>query len=111
MKTRYLLNGLFLTVMLMISASLTAGTYSGGSGTEATPYQIADTDDLIELSNTSGDWNAYLSKPLTLLLMPMKRTWTGMGMARPTGMQKIRKVFLRLETAPNLPAPMMARVI
>ncbi|MCF8348566.1 MAG: T9SS type A sorting domain-containing protein [Bacteroidales bacterium] len=32
------------------------GVYSGGSGTEGAPYQIATTADLIELSNTSGDW-------------------------------------------------------
>ncbi|HRP03004.1 MAG TPA: GLUG motif-containing protein, partial [Candidatus Kapabacteria bacterium] len=30
--------------------------YSGGDGTSGTPYQIATTADLIELSNTSGDW-------------------------------------------------------
>ncbi|MFO7874530.1 MAG: GLUG motif-containing protein, partial [Bacteroidales bacterium] len=33
--------------------------YSGGIGTSDDPYQIATTDDLIELSNTSGDWDKY----------------------------------------------------
>lgn len=33
--------------------------YSGGSGTVGDPYQIATTEDIIELSNTSDDWGAY----------------------------------------------------
>ena len=32
--------------------------YSGGSGTSSDPYQIATTDDLIELSNTPSDWSS-----------------------------------------------------
>ncbi len=36
-----------------------APPYSGGSGTSGDPYQIANTDDLIELSNTSDDWGDY----------------------------------------------------
>jgi|GEM_PF-2407160 len=36
-----------------------AGTYSGGNGTESTPYQISNTVDLIELSQTRGDWDKY----------------------------------------------------
>ncbi|MFA4838218.1 MAG: hypothetical protein WC703_01915 [Candidatus Neomarinimicrobiota bacterium] len=35
-----------------------AGTYSGGAGTSGSPYQIANLNDLLELSNTSGDWVA-----------------------------------------------------
>lgn len=54
MNNRALL--LTLTV-LFISGSLFAGTYSGGSGTEGDPYQIATTADLIELSRTSIDWS------------------------------------------------------
>ena len=50
---------LLLFSLLLSSAFLFAGTYSGGSGTSGDPYQIATTDDLIELSNTSGDWGAY----------------------------------------------------
>ncbi|MBE9468401.1 MAG: DUF285 domain-containing protein, partial [Bacteroidetes bacterium] len=45
-------------LMLIMSTSLFAGTYSGGSGTSGAPYQIATIDDLIELSNTSADWVA-----------------------------------------------------
>ncbi|MDZ7821588.1 MAG: GLUG motif-containing protein [Candidatus Marinimicrobia bacterium] len=60
MKNNYLLTGLFMAVMLMVSMPLSAGTYSGGDGlSSSTPYQIATTDDLIELSNTPGDWGAY----------------------------------------------------
>ena len=33
--------------------------YSGGSGTSNDPYKIASIDDLIELSNTSGDWSKH----------------------------------------------------
>ncbi|MCF8219593.1 MAG: hypothetical protein K9I29_06620 [Bacteroidales bacterium] len=44
---------------LLFSVLMLAGTYSGGSGTSGDPYQIATTSDLIELSNTSSDWNYY----------------------------------------------------
>ena len=33
--------------------------YSGGDGTEANPFVIATTEDLLELSQTSDDWDAY----------------------------------------------------
>jgi hypothetical protein len=49
---------LFFTILLA-SANLFAGTYSGGTGTSGDPYQIATTDDLIELSNTNTDWDAH----------------------------------------------------
>jgi hypothetical protein len=48
-----------LLLSLLLSSVLFAGTYSGGSGDSGDPYQIATTADLIELSNTSGDWGAY----------------------------------------------------
>lgn len=57
MRKTKLFNGLIMAVILLMAASLSA--YSGGSGTEGAPYQIATTDDLIELSNTSGDWSAH----------------------------------------------------
>ncbi len=50
------------TLILFIGITfsiLAAGTYSGGSGTSGSPYQIATTADIIELSNTSADWSAY----------------------------------------------------
>jgi hypothetical protein len=57
MRKTKLFNGLIMAVILLMAATLSAQTYSGGSGTEGAPYQIATTDDLIELSNTSGDWD------------------------------------------------------
>ncbi|MGD8782292.1 MAG: hypothetical protein PVH88_25435 [Ignavibacteria bacterium] len=42
------------------SLFLLTDTYSGGS---EEPYKIATTDDLIELSNTSGDWGTYSMEP------------------------------------------------
>ncbi len=49
----------FLTITIYVFTGLFAGTYSGGNGSEATPYQIADLDDLEELQNTSSDWGDY----------------------------------------------------
>ncbi|MBS3742066.1 MAG: hypothetical protein KGY74_08100, partial [Candidatus Cloacimonetes bacterium] len=46
-----------LIIMIFCFVFLTTGNlfaYSGGSGTAGDPYQIATTDDLIELSNNSG---------------------------------------------------------
>jgi len=37
---------------------LQAGTYSGGSGTEANPYQIATKADLLELGTTTSDYGS-----------------------------------------------------
>ncbi|TSA26336.1 T9SS C-terminal target domain-containing protein [bacterium] len=50
---------LCLVFCVLFTATLIAGTYSGGSGTSGAPYQIADLDDLQELQNTSADWGAY----------------------------------------------------
>ena len=57
MQKRYLLFIVIITFLL--SESLFAGTYSGGSGTSGDPYKIATTADLIELSTTSGDWDKH----------------------------------------------------
>ena len=43
-------------IFLLSASMLIAGTYSGGDGSLGSPYQIANTDDLIELSNTPADW-------------------------------------------------------
>ncbi|MGC9384795.1 MAG: GLUG motif-containing protein, partial [Kosmotogaceae bacterium] len=50
---------IFTGVFMLVSRFLIAGTYGGGNGTEAAPYQITTTADLIELRNNSGDWGAY----------------------------------------------------
>ncbi len=49
---------LFLMLLLYSAAAFTQ-TYSGGSGTEGDPYQIANATDLIYLSNHSTDWAKY----------------------------------------------------
>ena len=43
-------------LFFLCSLSILAGTYSGGAGTSADPYKIANINDLIELSNTTADW-------------------------------------------------------
>jgi len=40
-------------------STLLAGTYSGGSGTEVDPYQIANLNDLQEINQSTADWNSY----------------------------------------------------
>ncbi|MBX3043014.1 MAG: hypothetical protein KIT33_02085 [Candidatus Kapabacteria bacterium] len=45
--------------ILFTSSYALRAQYSGGTGTSGDPYQIATTDDLIELSNSSGDWDDY----------------------------------------------------
>jgi hypothetical protein len=46
-----------LTVFILANVSF-AGTYSGGSGTEADPYQIGTVGDWNELMDTNSDWDA-----------------------------------------------------
>jgi hypothetical protein len=58
-KRTSLILGLILIFALAFSNSLMAGTYSGGDGSEVSPYQIADINDLQELQNTSADWGDY----------------------------------------------------
>ena len=47
------------TMSLLLSINLYAGAYSGGGGTSDDPYKVATTSDLIQLSNTSGDWGKH----------------------------------------------------
>ena len=44
-----------------------------GSGTEDTPYQIADANDWVELTESSGDWSAHfeLTGDIDLALLPL----------------------------------------
>ena len=58
MKTRI---GILLTVVVFIpwTLGLYAGDYNGGNGTSGDPWQIANIDDLLELSTTPADWNNY----------------------------------------------------
>ena len=55
--------------------------YSGGSGTSGDPYQIATTDDLIELSNTSDDWDKHFiqTDDITFDATEANVDWNGNG--------------------------------
>ncbi|MBN2777480.1 MAG: fibronectin type III domain-containing protein, partial [Bacteroidales bacterium] len=55
MKKKIFLQIYILIFILFASINLKA-QYSGGSGTSLDPYQIANADDLIELSNTPANW-------------------------------------------------------
>jgi hypothetical protein len=48
-----------LAVLVLVANAAFAGTYGGGCGTEAMPYQIGKLGDWQELMTTSGDWNAH----------------------------------------------------
>jgi len=58
MQKTNLLTILIMGVLLLVSANSYA-QFSGGSGTEAEPYQIANTDDLIYLSQVTPMWNKH----------------------------------------------------
>jgi len=49
-------------IIMGLIGKLPAGTYSGGSGTEVSPYQISTKADLKALSAGSGDWSAYFEQ-------------------------------------------------
>ncbi len=52
----------FAAFFLFGFSNLFAGTYSGGSGTDADPYLISNLDDLKELCQTTADWSATFSQ-------------------------------------------------
>lgn len=62
MKKFTFLTGLMIAAMLILSAGLSAQNYSGGSGTEADPYQIANKADLKYLSENSGEWSKHFKQ-------------------------------------------------
>ncbi len=49
---------LFSCFGLLLFNTSQAGTYSGGSGTETSPYKIGTADDWLELVNSSSDWSS-----------------------------------------------------
>ena len=59
--------------------------YSGGSGTSGDPYQIATTDDLIELSNTSDDWDKHFIQTADIAFNAdeTQEDWNNSGSAGP----------------------------
>jgi hypothetical protein len=42
--------------MVLLCACAEAGVYSGGTGAAGSPYLIGSAADIIEMSNTPGDW-------------------------------------------------------
>ena len=52
-----LLLTLLFTFLLPVTVALASGSYSGGTGDPATPFQIADAADLIEMSQYPEDWS------------------------------------------------------
>lgn len=50
---------LSLLLLVLITSSAWAQTYSGGNGTQGNPFQIANLTDLQYLSEHSGDWTKY----------------------------------------------------
>ncbi|MEA3286683.1 MAG: GLUG motif-containing protein, partial [Candidatus Marinimicrobia bacterium] len=59
MKNTKSVLGFMLIMLLELSTGLMAQTYSGGSGTEGAPYQIANKADLKYLSENSGEWSKH----------------------------------------------------
>lgn len=51
------LNLIVFALVVVIICPAQAGTYSGGSGTEDDPYQIATAEDLVELSQDPNNWD------------------------------------------------------
>ncbi|MCF8236118.1 MAG: T9SS type A sorting domain-containing protein [Bacteroidales bacterium] len=76
----------FLLLAFTLITPLTkGGVYSGGNGDAGNPYQIATTDDLIELSNTFGDWGAYFIQTADIAFNPDENQvdWNGNGSPGP----------------------------
>ena len=61
---------IMLIMLLAMSTSVMAGTYSGGNGnTAGTAYEIDNKANLSELSTTSGDWGAYFKQTSNITLV------------------------------------------
>lgn len=52
---------------VLMSVHLTAQSYSGGAGTEASPYQIATKADLKYLSENSGEWGKHFEQTADII--------------------------------------------
>lgn len=61
MKRQTLQFSILLTAIFSVSGSLLAGQYSGGIGTQFSPYQISSVADWMELTmpTSSSDWDEY----------------------------------------------------
>ena len=59
MSGRISLKALVVTLVVLVGATASAGTYSGGDGSAENPYRIANAADVDELHVTSGDWDEH----------------------------------------------------
>jgi len=50
---------LVLAMVVLLAASASAGTYSGGDGSAEYPYRIATPNDLNDIGNHEDDWDAH----------------------------------------------------
>ncbi len=49
----------FIAIIVLLAGTAGAGTYSGGEGTEAHPYQISTVEDWLELIDATDDWDKH----------------------------------------------------
>ncbi|HRP03109.1 MAG TPA: hypothetical protein PLE30_10730 [Candidatus Kapabacteria bacterium] len=75
---------IFILLFIVIAAynqNALAAPYSGGDGSESSPYQIAKASDLITLSLTSADWDKYFMQTENIFFHPDSSLvdWDGDG--------------------------------
>jgi len=58
-------------------AASTSATYSGGAGTDVSPFRISTTADLMRLSAESGDWDKHFEQTADIDLDGC--TWAPIG--------------------------------
>jgi len=75
MKRSILLSAIILLPLHLCHAPIFAGTYSGGSGTAADPYQIATAQHLIEMSQHSDNWDDYFVMIADVNMIPDTWSW------------------------------------
>jgi len=64
----------------IIIEDATENKYSGGSGTEDDPYQLATSEDLIQFSNTSEDWDKHFVQTANIIFDEAGEVdWNGDG--------------------------------
>lgn len=77
--------------LLLLVGIVNVFAYSGGAGTAADPYQIANAADLVELSGTSADWNKHFI--LTADIDMSGATFKSIGYVSTTGNKSFQGVI------------------
>ncbi|HRI46077.1 MAG TPA: hypothetical protein PK559_03140 [Ignavibacteriaceae bacterium] len=83
-----------LLILLFLSISVSVLAYSGGDGSSGTPYQISSASDLIELSNTSGDWDKFFIQTVDISYQFLFPFW---HIAAETAHPVLHTKFLQLQ--------------